>query len=54
MASNSFTLAYTLRTDSNGIAIQVDAFGDTKASSYVFINLKFVTNLCRSLEVKLK
>jgi len=54
MASNSFTLAYTLRTDSNGIAIQVDAFGDTKASSYVFINSKFATDLCRSLGVKPK
>jgi hypothetical protein len=43
-----------LYTDSNRIAVQVEAFSNTKASSYVFINSKFATNLCRSLEVKPK
>jgi hypothetical protein len=54
MASNSFTLACTLRTDSNGIAVQVEALGNTGASGYVFIDSKFATNLCRSLGVKPK
>jgi hypothetical protein len=54
MASNSFTLACTLCTDGNGIAVQVEALGDTRASGYVFIDSKFVTDLCRSLGVKLK
>jgi len=54
IASNSFTLACTLYTDSNRIAVQVKAFGNTRASSYVFINLEFIINLCRSLEVKPK
>jgi hypothetical protein len=52
IAGNSFTLAYTLRTDSNGIAVQVEALGNTGASSYVFIDSKFATDLCRSLGVK--
>jgi hypothetical protein len=43
-----------LYTDSNRIAIQVNTLSNTKASSYVFINSKFATNLCCSLEVKLK
>jgi hypothetical protein len=54
IAGNSFTLACTLRTDSNGIAVQVEALSDTRASSYVFINLEFITDLCRSLGVKPK
>jgi hypothetical protein len=54
IAGNSFTLAYTLRTDGNGIAVQVEALGDTGASSYVFIDSKFATDLCRSLGVKPK
>jgi hypothetical protein len=52
IAGNSFTLACTLRTDSNGIAVQVEALGNTGASSYVFIDSKFTTDLCRSLGVK--
>jgi hypothetical protein len=54
IAGNSFTLACTLRTDGNGIAVQVEALGDTGASGYVFINLEFATDLCRSLGVKPK
>ena len=54
MAGNSFTLAYMLRTDGNGIAVQVEALGDTRASSYIFINSKFAADLCRSLGVKPK
>jgi hypothetical protein len=52
IAGNSFTLAYTLCTEGNGIAVQVEALGDTGASGYVFINSKFATDLCRSLGVK--
>jgi hypothetical protein len=54
IAGNSFTLACTLCTDSNGIAVQVEALGDTGASSYVFINSEFATDLCHSLRVKSK
>jgi hypothetical protein len=43
-----------LCTDSNGIAVQVKALGDTRASSYVFINSEFATDFCRSLGVKPK
>jgi hypothetical protein len=52
IAGNSFTLACTLRTDGNGIAIQVKALSDTGASSYIFIDSELATDLCRSLEVK--
>jgi hypothetical protein len=54
IAGNSFTLVYTLCTDSNGIAVQVETLGDTRASSYIFINSEFTTDLCRSLRVKPK
>jgi hypothetical protein len=54
IAGNSFTLVCTLCTDSNRIAVQVEALGDTGASGYVFINSEFATDLCRSLGVKPK
>ena len=40
MASNSFTFIYTLRKDR--IAIQAEALSDTRASSFVFLDLQFV------------
>ena len=52
MASNSFTLIYTLRKD--GITIQVEALGDTGASGYIFLNSKFASDLCRTFELKPK
>ena len=44
MAGNSFTLACTLRK--SGIAIQVNALGDTGACGYVFIDSELALDLC--------
>ena len=46
MGGKSFTLACTLRKD--GIALQVNALGDTGASGFVFINTSFASDLCRT------
>ena len=52
MAGNSFTLTCTLYKD--GIAIQAKALGDTGASGYVFLDSRFVSDLCRTLGIKPK
>ena len=46
MGGNSFTIACTLRKD--GIALQVNALGDTGASGFVFLNTSFASDLCRT------
>ena len=50
MGGNSFTLACTLRKA--GIEIQVKALGDTGVSRYVFIDSRFVSDLCCTLGMK--
>ena len=52
MAGNSFTLACTLRK--SGIAIQVNALGDTGACGYVFIDSELALDLCRTIGLKPK
>ena len=50
MGGLSLTFACTLYKD--GIAIQVKALGDTRASGYVFIDSRFASDLCRTLRMK--
>ena len=52
MAGNSFTLACTLYKD--GIAIQAEALGDTRASGFVFLDSKFALDLCYTFNLKPK
>ena len=52
IAGNSFTLIYTLYKDR--IAIQAEALGDTRASSFVFLDLQFALNLCCTFNLKPK
>ena len=52
MAGNSFTLACTLRKD--GIAIQANALGDTRASGFVFLDSEFALDLCQTFNLKPK
>ena len=46
MSGKSFTIACTLHKD--GIALQVNALGDTGASGFVFLNTSFASDLCRT------
>ena len=50
MGGNSFTIACTLRKD--GVALQVNALGDTGASGFVFLNTSFTSDLCRTFGLK--
>ena len=52
MAGNSFTLACILYKD--GIAIQAEALGDTGVSGFVFLDLKFILDLCYTFNLKPK
>jgi predicted aspartyl protease len=46
----SLTFACTLRKA--GMAIQVQALGDTGASGYVFLDSRFASDLCRTFSTK--
>jgi hypothetical protein len=50
IAGNSLTLACIFHK--NRIAIQARALSNTRASSYVFLDIYFVLDLCRILGLK--
>ena len=52
MAGDSFTIPCMLYKD--GIAIQVNALGDTGASGYIFLNSSFASDLCCVFRMKPK
>jgi hypothetical protein len=50
IASNSLTLAYIFHK--NRVVVQTRALSNTRANSYVFLDIRFASNLCRILGLK--
>jgi hypothetical protein len=52
IASNSLTLAYTFHK--NRVTVQARALSDTRASGYIFLDIRFVLDFCYILGLKLR
>jgi hypothetical protein len=50
IASNSLTLAYIFHK--NRVIVQARTLSNTRASGYVFLDICFVSDLCRILGLK--